>query len=56
MTPLLVLLYDRTFATGTFRAAWARRRGRPGRTLQRCGNSSYGRIPVQKFHLFATTA
>ena len=25
--PLLALLYDRTFASGTFRAAWAQRRG-----------------------------
>ncbi len=25
--PLLALLYDRTFVSGTFRAAWARRRG-----------------------------
>ena len=27
VAPLLVLLYDRTFAAGTFRAAWTQRRG-----------------------------
>ena len=27
VAPLLVLLYDRTFVAGTFRAAWQQRRG-----------------------------